>query len=424
MNLRDLFADTFRTLWVHKLRTFLTMFGIAWGIISITLMVAAGEGLRVGQLRASATLGKDLLIVNAGRTSLQAGGLRAGRRIWFLATDHLWVAEQSPGCRYVLPELGQGGIRIRSPFNHAALTVTGSPPPFSEIRSVDVAEGRFYSWDDEAQGRRVAFLGTDARRQLFASRPVLGETIYVGAFPYTVIGVMREKEQDSSYDGRDVNKVFIPFAAVLRDFPNRPPMPADSVDRLLVTPKSDEQHEECKWQMKRALARKHGFDPRDDEALVIWDTVENVKSFRQMTDGMKYFLGAVGIVTLFLGGIGVMNIMLVAVRERTREIGVRKAVGATRASILRQFFLETMIVVLTSGGLGLGFAYGFCALLNQTVFSNLPQDSYFAGLLPTWSAGLLAFALLGTVALLSGLHPARRAASVDPIEALRYEPGG
>jgi putative ABC transport system permease protein len=230
---------------------------------------------------------------------------------------------------------------------------------------------------------------------------------------------MRHKEQDSSYDGRDIGKVFLPFSAILQDFPNKPPSLPDSVDRLLVAPRSLTDHEACKGELRRALGRIHSFDPRDEEAAHIWDTVEDAKAFRTMTDGMKYFLGAVGIATLFIGGIGVMNVMLVAVRERTREIGVRKALGATRRSIVRQFFVETLLVVFVSGGTGLLIAYGLCALVNL-----LPMPQFFAGLLPTWSSGLLAFALLGTIALLAALYPARRAASIDPIEALRWEAGG
>jgi putative ABC transport system permease protein len=230
---------------------------------------------------------------------------------------------------------------------------------------------------------------------------------------------MRPKEQDSSYDGQDIQKVFVPFAAVLRDFPNRLPQSPDSVDRLIVAPRDLLVHEQCKWELRRALARIHDYDPRDEEAASIWDTVEESKAFRTMTDGMKNFLGAVGLATLLIGGIGVMNVMLVAVRERTREIGVRRAVGATRASIVRQFFVETMIVVFLSGGIGMAIAFGICGLVNL-----LPMPQFFAGLLPTWQSSALAFALLGSIALASAFYPASRAAAVDPIEALRSEAGG
>jgi putative ABC transport system permease protein len=395
------------------------MFGIGWGVISITLMVAAGEGLRVGQQQQSDNLGKDLMIVFAGRTSLQIGGARAGRALRWSAADPDNVASQSPACRYVLPELGQDGTPIRSAHNSASLLVTGSTPPFQEIRSITIGDGRFYNWDDERAARRVAVLGSDANRQLFAGNKAVGQTISVGAFPYTVIGVMAFKEQDSSYDGRDVNKVFIPVSAALRDFPRKPPSPPRSIDRMLATPTSVEQHEECKHQIARALGRVYDFDPRDKEAVPVWDTVENVRRFQAMTDSMKYFLGAVGIVTLFLGGIGVMNVMLVAVRERTREIGVRKAVGATKGTILFQFFAETLIIVLLSGGGGMAIAYSLCAAVN-----SLKMPPFFAGLLPTVQSTALSVGLLGLVALGSAMYPASRAASVDPIEALRYEAGG
>jgi len=418
MVFRDLLSDTIRTLWAHKLRTFLTMFGIAWGIISITLMVAAGEGLKVGIVKQQETFGKDIMIIFQGRTSMQAGGLRAGRDTRWTAIDHIQVQQEATACRDVVPELGDG-LAVRSSYNNGSPSVNGSLPPFAEMRSLQVGEGRFYNWDDEAQARRVAFLGTNIKKQLFASRPAVGETIHINEIPYTVIGVLESKDQNSSYDGWDVDKVFIPFSAMMRDFPNKPPAKADDIDRLIVTPKSLMQHEDCKSQVQRTLGRIHNFDPRDKEAAPIWDTVENAKSFYLLIDSMKYFLGAVGLTSLFLGGIGIMNVMLVAVRERTREIGVRKAVGASAKSILRQFFVETMIVAFLSGGAGLAIAYGLCALVNL-----IPMPPFFAGLLPTWQVAVASFVLLGTIAVLSGLYPARRAASVDPIEALRYEAGG
>jgi len=415
----DLLLDTLRTLWSHKLRTFLTMFGIAWGIISITLMVAAGEGLRRGQEKQQETFAKDLMIFFNGRTSMQAGGLRAGREVHWQAGDVASLQQEATACRYVLPELERNGLRVRSLYNNASPTVTGSYPPFAEIRSVSVEAGRFYDWGDEQAGRRVAFLGTNIKKQLFASRAATGETVFLNDIPYTVIGVMTGKDQNSSYDGWDVDKIFVPFSAMLHDFPNAPPALPTAVDQLLVVPKSLDVHETCKYQVKRALGRLHNFDPNDKEATPVWDTVEGAKAFTKLMDAMKYFLGAIGITTLLLGGIGVMNVMLVAVRERTREIGVRKAVGASARAILQQFFVETMIIVFLSGGSGMGLAYGLCGLINL-----IPMPPFFDGMRPTWEAGTISFAVLGTIAVLSALYPATRAASVDPIEALRFEPGG
>jgi putative ABC transport system permease protein len=262
-------------------------------------------------------------------------------------------------------------------------------------------------------------LGSDAKKQLFGSRPAVGQNVYLNDFPYVVIGVMAKKKQDSSYDGWDVNKIFIPFTTMRRDFPDKPPGTPYTFDQMLVMPKSVESHESCKAAVRRALGRMHNFDPNDKEACPIWDTVQEAKAFKTMTDGMKYFLGAVGVVTLFLGGLGVMNVMLVAVRERTREIGVRKALGAPAGSILKQFFVEALLIAMVSGGTGLAIAFSICWLVNL-----LPMPDFFAGLLPTWESGAIAVLLLGLIAVISALYPARRAASIDPIEALRYEAGG
>jgi putative ABC transport system permease protein len=419
MSFRDLIQDVFRTLWAHRVRTMLTMFGIAWGVVSIVLMTAAGEGLRVGQAKQAETLGRDLMIVFHGRTSLQAGGARAGRLVHWVDSDIAHLQAEAPDCQYTIPELEQNTVRSHTAYNAAAFTVTGSMPEFSEIRSLGVSEGRFYNSNDMAEVRRVAFLGSDAKKQLFGSRSAVDQLVYLNDIPFTVVGVMSSKKQDSSYDGWDVNKVFIPYSAMRRDFPDKPPGTPETFDQLLVVPRSVEQHEACKGEVRRVLARLHNYDPKDKEACPIWDTIQEAKAFRTMTDGMKYFLGAVGVVTLFLGGLGVMNVMLVAVRERTREIGVRKAMGAPANSILRQFFLEALIVAMVSGGTGLLIAFSICGLVDL-----LPMPDFFAGLLPTWQTGAIALAVLGTIAILSAVYPARRAAAIDPIEALRHEAGG
>ncbi len=394
------------------------MFGIAWGIISITIMVAAGEGLGDGIQKNQETFGKDVMIVFAGRTSMQAGGMRSGRLIRWLEDDYIQVAKESPACKYVMPELGND-VQVRSLFNSGTITTVGALPPFTEIRSITIAQGRFYNDEDNTQARNVAFLGSDARKQLFAERDALGQTIWMNGIPYTVIGVMKPKEQNSSYDGFDTRKVFIPFNAMRRDFPNKPPAIQHSVDRLLVAPWSLETHMDCVHQIRRTLGRLHHFDPRDKEAAGIWDTVKDAEANRMIIVGMEIFMGAVGIATLFLGGLSVMNVMLVNVRERTREIGVRMALGATRRSILRQFFLETIFVVVISGGVGLILAYGFCGIVNLA-----PMPPFFSGMLTSWKIAAMSIFLLGLISVLSALYPANRAASVDPIEALRFEAGG
>jgi putative ABC transport system permease protein len=418
MSFRDLVVDTLATLWVHKRRTLLTMFGIAWGIISITVMVAAGEGLGAGIQKNQETFGKDVMVVFAGRTSMQAGGSRAGRIVRWGEEDYIEIAKEAPACKYVMPELGND-VQVHSLFNSGTIPTVGSLPPFTEIRSITVAEGRFYNDEDNAEGRNVAFLGSDAKKQLFAERNALGATVWMNNIPYTVIGVMKPKDQNSSYDGVDTRKIFIPFNAMRRDFPNKPPAIEHTVDRLLVAPWSLETHPDCVKQIRRSLGRLHNFDPRDKEAAGIWDTVKGAEANRLIIVGMEVFMAAVGVATLFLGGLGVMNVMLVSVRERTREIGVRMALGATRRSILRQFFLETIIVVALSGGAGLLLSYGFCALVNL-----LPMPPFFEGLLASWKLGAMSVTLLGLIAVLSALYPANRAASVDPIEALRFEAGG
>jgi putative ABC transport system permease protein len=419
VSIQDLLKDTWQTLTAHKLRTGLTMFGLAWGIVSITLMTAAGDGFREGQRKVMEKFGDNIAILWPGRTSLQAGGERAGRKIWWTNRDHEAITPQCPACQYIMPELTRSSTPVRSAYNSASLLVSGSQPPYQKIRYLPAAEGRFFTWEDDREGRRVAFLGTEARKQLFGPHKSLGERISIAGFPYEVIGVLENKEQDSDYDGRDVQKIFVPYGAMIKDLPNKPPMPPETIDQFIIKAWSIDTHAECLLEVRRALGKLHDFSPDDKEAAHIWDTVKETQGFVTMANGMKFFLGAMGVITLLLGGIGTMNVMLVAVRERTREIGLRKAVGATSRQILTMFFLETFMIVFGSGAIGFAVAYGLCAAVN-----TLKMPPYFAGLITTWQVSAACVLLLGLIALLSALYPASRAAAVDPIEALRWEAGG
>ena len=416
MRWRELFSETFRALAANKMRSFLTMFGIGWGVMSIMLMVAAGEGLRVGQQAAQRTLGKDILIVMPGRTSLQAGGQRAGRRVYVEMDDVETSRRDCPAVALLTPELGRTGVMVRSSYNSGSFRVTGALPFFRDIRSLTLAQGRFWNDSDEQARLRVAMLGDEVRKQLFGARSGVGETIQIGEFPYQVIGALQKKEQDSNYDGPDNQKIFIPLAAVATDFPARPPATPTSVDRLIATPVSIHRHEEANAQIRRSIARLRRFDPADKDAVYIWDTIKAAQVFQTVTDSMQYFLGTVGVVTLALGGIGVMNIMLVSITERTKEIGLRKALGATRAAIMTQFFSEALLLTLASGGAGFALGLGLCWAVNR-----LPMPTYFAGLLVTPAVGLFAALALALVGVASGLYPARVAAHLTPIEALRME---
>src|SRR5258708_28280769 len=291
MSFQDLLRDSLATLWAYKRRTRMRRVGNAWGIISINVMVAAGEGLGKGIQNNQETFGKDVMIVFAGRTSMQAGGTRSGRLIRWSEEDYVQVAKEAPACKYVMPELGNN-IQVHSLFNSGDLKVVGALPPFTEIRSITVAQGRFYNEEDNAEARNVAFLGSDAKKQLFADREALGQTVSLNGNPYTVIGIMKPKDQNSSYDGADVRTVFIPFNSMPRDFPNKPPAVEHSVDRLLVAPWSLETHPDCVKQVRRTLGRLHNFDPRHKEAASIWPTPKNPEPNPMIIVAMAPFIAA------------------------------------------------------------------------------------------------------------------------------------
>jgi putative ABC transport system permease protein len=430
--MREAITQSFQNLRANKLRSFLTMFGILWGMISVVVLSATGEGFRRGNDKVLRELGKNIGIVWGGRTSLQAGGERSGRQVLLTIDDARALAAESSMIAVVSPELERGAVKVKSAYNAATTRVSGIEPQYQDIRTIELEYGRNFAWPDEAQVARVAIVGADMAEQLFGKRNILNETITLNGTPYTVIGKIRKKNQDSNYSGPDNNKIFVPFAAMSRDMPRRD-APAGALSDIIVSPKQfvvddlpralDERTgriEDVDWPLEQhvrgILARRHQFDPADKQAIAMWDTSLETLMFGRMIDHMKQFFTIVGIVTLALGGIGVMNIMLVAVKERTREIGVRKALGATTATIQRQFFLEGLFLTLVSGGAGMLLALGLCQLVNLA-----PMPERFSGMILSWQAGLLSLATLILIGVATSTYPARRAAELPPVEALRFE---
>ena len=416
----------------NKLRSFLTMFGILWGVISVVILQATGEGFRRGNDKVLRELGKNIAIVWGARTGMQTGGERAGRNIRLTVDDVRALQTESDMIAVVSAEINRGAMSVKSAYNNATITIDGIEPQYQDIRTIAVDRGRNFTDADEADARRVAILGWDADTQLFANRNSLGEMLTLNGIPYTVVGRIRKKDQDSDYNGRDNYKVFIPFSAMARDFP-RTDAPDGVLSEIIVAPREDVvaelpailnnrtgRIEDIDWplgrEVRRILAKEHGFDPGDRDALRIWDTSLETIMFNRMIQAMKDFFTIVGLVTLSLGGLGVMNIMLVAVRERTREIGIRKALGATTGDIQRQFFLEGFILTLLSGLAGFLIAVGLCALVNLA-----PMPTRFDGMILTWQAGAGAVAALVVVGVITSTYPARRAAMLPPVEALRFE---
>ena len=428
----EVFRQVVANLRANKLRSLLTMFGILWGVISVVILSATGEGFRRGNDKVLMELGRNIAIVWGARTGMQAGGERAGRPIYLTVDDVRALQTQSDMIAVVSAEIQKGAVIVKSAYNNAAIAVDGIEPQYQRIRTIEVDRGRNFSDVDEAEARRVAILGWDSDAQLFARRESIGEFIRLDGIPYTVIGRIRKKDQDSDYNGRDNNKVFIPFAAMAKDFP-RDQAPLGVLSQIIVAPTDDVvaqlpaildsrtgRIEDIDWplarEVRRIIAQEHGFDPADRDAVRVWDTSLETIMFDRMIQAMKDFFTIVGLVTLSLGGLGVMNIMLVAVRERTREIGIRKALGATTGDIQRQFFLEGFILTVISGLAGFLVALGLCALANLA-----PRPNRFDGMILTWQAGLGAVAALVIVGAITSTYPARRAAQLPPVEALRFE---
>ena len=417
MNVIEILRQTLESFRAHKMRMFLTMFGIVWGIASVILLVGLGRGFSVDSKKRMQTLGKDLVIVWGGRTSSQVGGLAAGREVSLTIEDARLVRDECYQVKNVSPELRRSVPEV-SQFNSANRGVVGMWPSYQQFRSLLLSEGRLLTDEDEREARRVVILGDAARQQLFSGQPAVGAALSIKGVPYSVIGVLQKKKQNSNYSGPDNDYLYAPYSAVARDFPppQKPGIVRGYLDDIVFEVAHPEEHEEAVLQVRRTLGRIHHFDPKDKDALFIWDTMEGAKLVENIFNVVTIFFACVAIITLCLGGIGVMNIMLVSVTERTREIGVREAIGATRRDILRQFFAESAILTLVSGVLGLTFGVGACVAMTV-----IPLPDFVPHPIVSPISIIASVLTLSIITLTAGMYPAQRAAEMAPVDSLRYE---
>lgn len=411
----DIFGQTLRTLWAHKLRSFLTMFGIAWGVFSLLLLVGLGEGFRSGNKRQFDSLGENVMFIWGGRAPVIGGSFTALRRYFLTSKDYEDILRDAPDLKDAVPVISRGDIRIVSDFFNTSGQVMGSYPKFNQLRYFPLADGRWMNDADNAEKRTVVILGDETRRLLFPGRPAIGSTVLLNGVRFQVIGTVQRIGR-----GDNTNRnmfVIMPFNTMRMLFP--PLNTGETVDPisfLNYQPKSRELHETTQTEVHKVIARNHNFDYENKDSFDEWDTIRTVDRVGKIFDAMNTFLGSVGMVTLALGAIGIINIMLVAVADRTREIGLRKAIGATNRSIMFQFFIEGAFLTLLSGGIGILAAAGVMQAL-----SSLPSPNGFdpPKLVPMTAA--LAVISLAIAGVIAGLYPARRAAMLQPVEALRKE---
>jgi putative ABC transport system permease protein len=410
----DIFAQIFGTLWAHKLRSFLTMFGIAWGVGSLLLLVGLGEGFRTGNQRNLSEYGENIMMVFPGRAPVVQGSINSARQYRLTYQDYLDIRKEAPHVHAVTPVLVTEGVHAVSEFASASGQLTGAEPQYNGIRFLPLKQGRWLNDLDETQKRNVVVLGDEMSHNLFPGRPAIGAFILFNGYRFEVVGTLRRVGRGD--DNSTNTRAYIPFQIMRSDFPVKGEEAFDAISSINFQPRVADEHLLALDEVHRIIARNHHFDPKDEDAFEGWDTVKQAQMMGTIFDAMNEFLGTVGLVTLALGAIGVINIMLVAVTERTREIGLRKALGATNRSIMLHFFAEGIILTLASGLIGMAMAGGLMAALGNI---NGPGGFDPPRLVP--KTAILAIASLTLAGVVAGLYPARKAASLEPVEALRKE---
>ena len=410
----DVFAQIFRTLWAHKLRSFLTMFGIAWGVGSLLLLVGLGEGFRTGNQRGLSEYGENIMMLFPGRAPVVQGSMSSARRYRLTYQDYLDIRKDAPHVLSATPILSTDDVHAVSEFGSASGQLVGSEPQYSGIRFMPILQGRWLNRLDEEQKRNVVILGDEMTRHLFPGRPPLGAFILLNGYRFEVVGTLKRVGRGD--DNMTNMRAYIPFQLMRSYFPLKGEEAHDAISQIYYQPRVASEHLMALQEVRKVVARNHGFDYRDEDAFEGWDTVKQAEMMGVIFNVMDEFLGTVGFVTLALGAIGVINIMLVAVSERTREIGLRKALGATNRSIMLQFFTEGVLLTLGSGLIGMILAGG--AML---AFRNYQGPGGFDPPRLVPMTAILAIGSLTLAGVIAGLYPARKAAKLEPVEALRQE---
>ncbi|MBN1482988.1 ABC transporter permease [candidate division KSB1 bacterium] len=399
----------------QKLRAFLTTVAITWGTLAVILLMAFGTGLGFRMQESFLNAGDKVIRLYSGQTSKEYQGLPTGRRIP-LSEEDAWLLQKSiPDIDIIHPGFGRG-VHLRKGDNAAWTHMEGVFPQFEILRrTYPAAGGRFINETDIKERRRVVFLGGEIAKELCGYENPIGEIVLLDGLPFTIIGTMPKKLQTAMNNGPDDRRAIIPFTTFRALHGYR------YVSEILVHVRNPNETKRVITQIREILGRKYQFDPTDERAIFIWDMIEAEKISRKVFLGLNIFLGVIGGMTLVIAGIGVANIMYVVAKERTREIGIKRAVGAKRRHIIFQFVFESLLIAVIGGSVGLLISVGIVKLMWMVPISDEGAMQFLGRPLLSPAVIITSITILTTIGLLAGLFPARKAANVDPVEALRYE---